>query len=368
MERRLSWKLGIVLLLIFAISGCGSYAKKDSDETEAPEIQIDFVDAESFEAALNDSQDVVNKTVRFCVSEYKSSRKERSSYYAGDKLRFISEVNIDVEPGDYIVGCVTKKPSKLFTVWQIPFEVIEVEEATPSTTPTLTPTVAPTATATPSPTAIPTNTPTATPSASPTPRPTSTPTPVPTATPTPIEEDDDDDEEEEEGEEIHYNIVSASQLSVSCSTDYSHMQSEWIYLGNDEGVTFTISTSAKGITWDDLFVYYDEDMITVEYEDSYEANGKTYFKFYAEGLEEGRSQIAIVTVYDLMTYGENAKGYIYEVMKLDDYQGRVVYVTNYGEKYHYSSDCAGKNCFATTYYDARAYEYEPCHKCADEDL
>ena len=87
MERRLSWKLGIVLLLIFAISGCGSYAKKDSDETEAPEIQIDFVDAESFEAALNDSQDVVNKTVRFCVSEYKSSRKERSSYYAGDKLR-----------------------------------------------------------------------------------------------------------------------------------------------------------------------------------------------------------------------------------------------------------------------------------------
>lgn len=368
MRRRMLWKLAVVLLLAFSISGCGTYAKKDSDDTETTEIQVDFVDAESFEAALNDSQDVVNKTVRFCVSEYKSSRKERSSYYAGDKLRFISEVNIDVEPGDYIVGYVTKKPSKLFTVWQIPFEVIEVEEATPSTTPTLTPTVAPTATATPSPTAIPTNTPTATPSASPTPRPTSTPTPVPTATPTPIEEDDDDDEEEEEGEEIHYNIVSASQLSVSCSTDYSHMQSEWIYLGNDEGVTFTISTSAKGITWDDLFVYYDEDMITVEYEDSYEANGKTYFKFYAEGLEEGRSQIAIVTVYDLMTYGENAKGYIYEVMKLDDYQGRVVYVTNYGEKYHYSSDCAGKNCFATTYYDARAYEYEPCHKCADEDL
>ena len=376
MRRRMLWKLAVVLLLAFSISGCGTYAKKDSDETETTEIQVDFVDAESFEAALNDSQDVVNKTVRFCVSEYKSNKKERSSYYAGEKLRFISEVKIDVDPGDYIIGCVTKKPSKLFTVWQIPFEVIDVEEAeevTPSVTPTLTPTITPEATATPSPTAIPTLTPTAIPTStpSPTPRPTSTPTPVPTATPTPTEdgiEGDEEDDTEYDEDEINYNKVSASQLSVSYSTDYFHMRSEWIYLGNDEGVTFTISTSVSGITWDDLFIYYDEEMITVDYEDSYEANGKTYFKVYAEGLEEGRSQIAIVTVYDLMTYGENAKGYIYEVMKLDDYQGRVVYVTNYGEKYHYSSDCAGKNCFATTYYDARAYEYEPCHKCADEDL
>ena len=145
MKRRLSWKLGVVLLLIFAISGCGSYANKDSDETELPEIQIDFVDAESFEAALNDSQDVVNKTVRFCVSEYKSGSKERCSYYSGEKLRFISEVKIDVKTGDYIVGCVTKKPSKLFTVWQIPFEIIDVEEAKEATTST-TPWVQPQAT------------------------------------------------------------------------------------------------------------------------------------------------------------------------------------------------------------------------------
>lgn len=377
MKRRLSWKLGVVILLAFAISGCGTYAKKDSDETETTEIQINFVDAESFEAALNDSQDVVNKTVRFCVSEYKSNKKERSSYYAGEKLRFISEVKIDVDPGDYIIGCVTKKPSKLFTVWQIPFEVIDVEEAkdvTPSITPTSTTAVTPVATATSTPTAIPTLTPTAiptavpspTPTLSPTPKPTSTPTPVPTATPIPVEEDDEEEGEEEE--EFNYNTISASQISVSVKTDYSHMRSEWIYLGNDEGVTFTISTSVKGITWDDLFVYYDEEMITVDYEDSYEANGKTYFKFYAEGLEEGRSQIAILTVYDLMTYGENAKGYIYEVMKLNDYQGRVVYVTDYGEKYHYSESCPGGSGFPTTYYDAVGSGYEPCHKCAEEDL
>lgn len=368
MKRRLSWKLGVVLLLAFVVSGCGTYAKKDSDEAEKAEIQIDFVDAESFEVALNDSQDVVNKTVRFCVSEYKSNKKERSSYYAGEKLRFISEVKIDVEPGDYVIGCVTKKPSKLFTVWHIPFEVIDVEEAeevTPSVTPTLTPTITPEATATPSPTAIPTSTP------SPTPRPTSTPTPVPTATPTPTEDDiegDEEDDTEYDEEEINYNKVSASQLSVSYSTDYFHMRSEWIYLGNDEGVTFTISTSVSGITWDDLFIYYDEEMITVDYEDSYEANGKTYFKVYAEGLEEGKSEIMIFTVYDLITYGENASGYYFEVMKLDDYQGRVVYVTQYGEKYHYSAACAGDSCYTTTYYDAVGLDYGPCHKCADEDL
>ena len=274
MKRRLSWELGVMLLLIYAISGCGTYAKNDIDKTE---------------------------------------------------------------------------------------------KATSTATPTLTPTVTPAVTATPSPTAIPTLTPTAVPTAgpsptqtpTPTPRPTLTPTPVPTATPTPTEDDE---------EEFNYNKVSSSQISVSCMTDYSHGRSEWIYLGNDEGVTFTISTSVSVITWDDLFVYYDEEMITVDYEDSYEANGKTYFKFYAEGLEEGKSEIMIFTVYDLMTYEENAKGYFYEVMKLDDYQGRVVYVTQYGEKYHYSSACAGDSCFATTYYDAVGLAYEPCHKCADEDL
>ena len=96
--------------------------------------------------------------------------------------------------------------------------------------------------------------------------------------------------------------------------------------------------------------------------------GKTYFKCYAEGLEEGRSEIAIVTVYDVMTCGDDVEGYVFEVMKLDSYQGRVVYVTRYGEKYHYSSGCAGDSCYTTTYYDAVGLAYEPCHKCADEDL
>ncbi len=42
--------------------------------------------------------------------------------------------------------------------------------------------------------------------------------------------------------------------------------------------------------------------------------------------------------------------------------GRTVYTTPYGEKYHYSSSCAGKNATPNDYYDVCDW-YDPCKKC-----
>ncbi len=45
-------------------------------------------------------------------------------------------------------------------------------------------------------------------------------------------------------------------------------------------------------------------------------------------------------------------------------KGRTVYVTPYGEKYHLSADCAGKNAISRNYNDVVEI-YDPCSKCAN---
>ena len=52
-----------------------------------------------------------------------------------------------------------------------------------------------------------------------------------------------------------------------------------------------------------------------------------------------------------------------QIVGMSASDGRVVYVTPTGERYHLSSECAGENNIATTLYDAQCYEYTPCHKC-----
>ena len=52
-----------------------------------------------------------------------------------------------------------------------------------------------------------------------------------------------------------------------------------------------------------------------------------------------------------------------QIVGMSASDGRVVYVTPTGERYHLSSECAGENYIATTLYDAQCYEYTPCQKC-----
>lgn len=158
--------------------------------------------------------------------------------------------------------------------------------------------------------------------------------------------------------------LTADDISVSTTTDYGHINTSSCYLGNGEGVTVTVETSVSGISYDDIILQYDENLLTVKEMGPYEASGKIHLRYYVTGNKQGTSELSIITVYDLLSDDENVFGYTLNIRKLDEYYGRVCYVTRNGEKYHLSEKCPGENAIKTTYYDASANGLEPCKKCA----
>lgn len=157
--------------------------------------------------------------------------------------------------------------------------------------------------------------------------------------------------------------ISASDLSVTTIKDYAHTDTDIIFLGNQEGVTISIVASGADITWDDLVLIYDETILNVELQSPAIAGTQTVMKAYITGIKTGESEFFICTEYDLATKGEDAEGYYLDIRKLDSSEGRIVYVTRSGEKYHFSESCAGNGSIKTTYRDATVYEYDPCGKC-----
>ena len=158
--------------------------------------------------------------------------------------------------------------------------------------------------------------------------------------------------------------LSASDLSVTTIMDYAHTDTDVLFLGNHEGVTISIVANGTDITWDALVLLYDETILNVELQSPENTETQTVLKAYVTGKKTGDSEFFICTEYDLSTKGEDTEGFYLDVRKLDSSEGRIVYVTRSGEKYHFSESCAGDGASKTTYRDATVYEYEPCGKCA----
>ncbi len=167
-----------------------------------------------------------------------------------------------------------------------------------------------------------------------------------------------------ESEEQDILKLTADDLSVSYLSDYAHVDSETVYLGNGEGVTITVDTSVTSVTAEDILLFYDEELLSAKTEDAIEVENKTRIEFYITGKSSCSTQIAIITNYDYLTKGDKAEGFVFDVEKLDSSEGKVCYVTPYGEKYHFKEKCAGKNAVRTTFRDAATCGYEPCGKCA----
>lgn len=158
--------------------------------------------------------------------------------------------------------------------------------------------------------------------------------------------------------------LTVSDLSVTTIKDYAHTDTDVIFLGNQEGVTISIVAEGADVTWDALVLLYDETILNVEMQSPVSTETQTVLKAYVTGRKPGDSELFICTEYDLATKGENAEGYYLDIRKLDSSEGRIVYVTPSGEKYHFSESCAGDGATKTIYRDATVYEYEPCGKCA----
>ena len=170
------------------------------------------------------------------------------------------------------------------------------------------------------------------------------------------------DESTESEEEIY--VLNTSDLKIDGMTDYGHF-GDSLYLGNDEGLNLTITINKSDALSDDLFFYYDESMLNVEISEPTYIDNKTMIKAYVTANEQCEAELIISTLYELTTLGEKANYFSFNIRKLDPEEGRVIYVTPSGSKYHFDPDCAGENAIATTYYDAEMMEIVPCGKCAN---
>ena len=72
------------------------------------ESNADYKNEVVFEKALNDGEDVVDKTVQFLVKEVKFTAFEEYNLWAGEHLNFVSKTEPECKKGDHVVVKVTK--------------------------------------------------------------------------------------------------------------------------------------------------------------------------------------------------------------------------------------------------------------------
>lgn len=168
------------------------------------------------------------------------------------------------------------------------------------------------------------------------------------------------DETESEWDGI---ILTADDLSVTTQADYAHTDTEVIFLGQNEGLTISIEIDKADVTMDDLIVMYEDSLLNVEMKNIINFDDKTKIELYVTGKKVCETELTVCTKYDIVTLGENAEGYTLDIRKLNSTDGRIVYVTPSGEKYHFSKSCAGDNARKTLYRDVIAYEYDSCDNC-----
>ena len=103
----------LVMCLSLTLCGCGSKEQTEdagtssaetqqSEDVSAEEVMIDYGDAESFEAALNEGKNLEGKVVRFIAGEFHPQSKLGYNVWAGEHLNFVSSRNPDIQEGDTV--------------------------------------------------------------------------------------------------------------------------------------------------------------------------------------------------------------------------------------------------------------------------
>ena len=158
-----------------------------------------------------------------------------------------------------------------------------------------------------------------------------------------------------------------SDCEVYTLRDYAHVDNDSDYIGNDEGITVTIEINNEmaDVDIEDIIVEYDTSLLSFDIQETDYRDGKTIITGYIIAKKECNTDLIITTRYEREKYGEDYDYVPIPVRKLDSTEGKVVYVTPTGEKYHYRADCAGENAIKTTYHDVSMYELEPCGKCVN---
>ena len=125
----------LVMCLSLTLCGCGnneqtedagtsSAEAQQSEDVSAEEVMIDYGDAESFEAALNEGKNLEGKVVRFIAGEFHPQSKLGYNVWAGEHLNFVSSRNPDIQEGD-TVTVKTTTIENMAGSWVINYEKVE---------------------------------------------------------------------------------------------------------------------------------------------------------------------------------------------------------------------------------------------------
>lgn len=125
----------LIMCLSISLFGCGSDKQPEetgtssaetqqSEDISTEEVVIDYGDAESFEAALNEGKNLENKVVRFVAGEFHPDSKLGYNVWAGEHLNFVSSRNPDLQEGD-IVTVRTTTIENVIGSWVINYEKVD---------------------------------------------------------------------------------------------------------------------------------------------------------------------------------------------------------------------------------------------------
>lgn len=103
----------MAVIMIVSLVSCGG----------SKEIVPDYEDAASFEAALNEGEDLTGKTVRITVDNFIPDGTFGYTIWSGEHLNFCSGTNPGVEIGDTIIVKATEIVSALGS-YMISFEKV----------------------------------------------------------------------------------------------------------------------------------------------------------------------------------------------------------------------------------------------------
>lgn len=155
--------------------------------------------------------------------------------------------------------------------------------------------------------------------------------------------------------DVTFTIEQAPKIKTISKFSTTYASDE---VGNIRNIT--VYMTPAGITKEDFSITNTDSSIVgisdVQVKDDGE---KTVLTFTTKALKAGSTQIAVVS-----SDGKAESNAISFTVKEKD-TSRTVYVTPYGEKYHFSSACAGKNATATTLNKAKASGKDACGKCAN---
>ena len=124
----------LIMCLSLSLCGCGNTEQTEGTGTSSAESQqsadvseeviIDYGDAESFEAALNEGKNLEGKVVRFVAGEFHPDSKLGYNVWAGEHLNFVSSRNPDIQEGDTVTVRTTTVENMMGS-WVINYEKVD---------------------------------------------------------------------------------------------------------------------------------------------------------------------------------------------------------------------------------------------------